>query len=96
MKKLLASLMMMLMVLCASAAFAHFQMIYTPKAALGEEDASKIPLTLVFTHPFEAGHTMNMGMGADGKIQPPAMFAVVNKGEKTDLFDTSSRSPSKV
>ncbi|MDY0094019.1 MAG: DUF4198 domain-containing protein [Candidatus Vecturithrix sp.] len=88
MKKLLASLMMMLMVLCASAAFAHFQMIYTPKAALGEEDASKIPLTLVFTHPFEAGHTMNMGMGADGKIQPPAMFAVVNKGEKTDLFDT--------
>jgi cobalt/nickel transport protein len=68
-----------LLVLCAAApAMAHFQMIYTPEAAL--ERAAAIDLKLVFTHPFEAGHTMDMGK--------PEQFFVVRKGKKTDLIDT--------
>ena len=80
---------MVLVVVGVSAVLAHFQMIYTPKAALTLEDSSKISLKLIFTHPFEAGHTMNMGMDAEGKIHKPRKFGVMTaKGEKikhTDL-----------
>ena len=47
-------------VVSAAPAYAHFQMIYTPEMAL--EEGGKIPLALVFTHPFEAGHTIDMNM----------------------------------
>ncbi len=64
-------------------AFAHFQMIYTPECAL--EKGGKIDLKLVFTHPFEAGHTMDMG-------KPEQFFVVRSRGEnepkKTDLLQT--------
>lgn len=64
-------------------AFAHFQMIYTPDAALTK--GGTIPLALVFTHPFEAGHTMDMGT-------PEQFFVVRSRGEnepkKTDLLST--------
>ena len=43
----------------ASPALAHFQMVYTPESAL--EKGGDVPFKLVFTHPFEAGHTMDMG-----------------------------------
>lgn len=64
-------------------ASAHFQMIYTPEMAMPK--AGKIPLKLVFTHPFEAGHTMDMG--------PVEEFFVVrsrgeNEPKKTDLKET--------
>lgn len=62
----------------AAPASAHFQMIYTPEAAL--EKGGAIPVKLVFTHPFEAGHTMDMGK--------PEQFFVVRKGKKKDLLDT--------
>jgi len=39
-------------------AFVHFQMIYTREAAMNK--GGKIPVVLVFTHPFEADHTMDM------------------------------------
>lgn len=64
-----------LVVSCALSipASAHFQMIYTPDIAL--EKGGKIDLKLVFTHPFDAGHTMDMGV--------PLEFYVVNqRGEK--------------
>lgn len=57
---------------------AHFQMIYTPDMAL--EKTKTIDLKLVFTHPFEAGHTMDMGK--------PEQYFVVCKGKKTDLLPT--------
>ena len=57
---------------------AHFQMIYTPEAAY--DKGQEIPIKLVFTHPFEAGHTMNMGQ--------PRQFYVVHKGKKKDLINT--------
>lgn len=64
-------------------ASAHFQMIYTPEMAMPK--GGKIPVKLVFTHPFEAGHTMDMG--------PVEEFYVVrsrgeNTPKKTDLKDT--------
>lgn len=67
-------------------ALAHFQMVYAPKSALTAEDPSKVDVLLVFTHPFEAGHTMSMGLDAAGKINPPKMFGVLEKGNKTDLL----------
>jgi cobalt/nickel transport protein len=67
-----------LSLLLATPALAHFQMIYTPESALVQ--GSEISLDLVFTHPFEAGHTMDMGQ--------PEQFFVVRKGKKTDLLPT--------
>ncbi|MCK9172942.1 MAG: DUF4198 domain-containing protein [Desulfuromonas sp.] len=74
-KPLFCSLSLVLL-LSATSALAHFQMIYTPESALPQ--AQEIPLKLVFTHPFEAGHTMDMGV--------PEAFFVVRKGKKTDLL----------
>ncbi|WP_240194686.1 DUF4198 domain-containing protein [Desulfobulbus rhabdoformis] len=84
MNKLLAAAFTGAMVLgSAVAASAHFQMIYTPEMAL--DKGGKIPLKLVFTHPFEAGHTMDMGT-------PEQFFVVRSRGEnapkKTDLLKT--------
>lgn len=60
----------------SSTAFAHFQMLYTPESAL--EKGGNINLKIVFTHPFEAGHTMDMGT--------PEKFIVLHKEQKTDLL----------
>ena len=57
-------------------AMAHFQMVYTPEAAL--EKGGTLDLKLVFTHPFDAGHTMNMGT-------PQEFFMVTEKKGKVDL-----------
>ncbi|MGC4030055.1 MAG: DUF4198 domain-containing protein [Steroidobacteraceae bacterium] len=67
--------------LAAPAADAHFQLVYTPEAALKE--AAAIPLALVFSHPFDNGFTMNMG-------KPEAFYVVSQRGEgerrTTDLM----------
>ena len=68
-----------LLVLCfGSPALAHFQMVYPPEATMAK--GGTLDLKLVFTHPFEAGHTMDMGVPLD--------FFLIYKGEKTDLKDT--------
>jgi cobalt/nickel transport protein len=64
--------------LVSSSAFAHFQMLYTPESALNKGEA--INVKLVFTHPFEAGHTMDMG--------EPQEFFVVRKEKRTNLLKT--------
>jgi cobalt/nickel transport protein len=56
----------------ATAAHAHFQLLYTPEAALTE--AAAIPFALVFSHPFDNGFTMNMGM-------PEAFYVVSQRGD---------------
>ena len=85
MKKLVVTLMGVMLIAAAAPASAHFQTIYTPDAAL--EKGGKIPLKLVFTHPFEAGHTMDMG-------KPEQFFALRSRGEnepkKIDLMDKLS------
>ena len=73
-------------VMFAGTAGAHFQMLYTPKSALSADDASKVDLLLVFTHPFEAGHTMTMGLDAAGTVHPPKAFGLVHKEKKEDLL----------
>ncbi len=59
---------------CAPAS-AHFQLVWTaePAAASGGDRDVK----LIFTHPFDAGHTMDMGT-------PEELF-MLHKKEKTDL-----------
>jgi len=59
----------------APAAEAHFQLVYTPNVNL--EKAGNIPVRLMFWHPMENGHAMDMG-------QPEAFF-YVHKGKKVDL-----------
>jgi len=67
--------------LLTTAAEAHFQLLYTPEAALNE--AAAIELALVFSHPFDNGYTMDMG-------SPEAFYVVSQRGEgeprKTDLM----------
>lgn len=62
-------------------AHAHFQLLYTPQAALQEGTA--VPLALVFSHPFDNGITMAMG-------RPEAFYVVSQRGEAeartTDLM----------
>ncbi len=83
MKKLSLAFAFLATLTLTSSAFAHFQMIYTPEAAMNK--GGKIPLALVFTHPFEAGHTMDMG-------KPEQFFVVRSRGENTpkkiNLLDT--------
>ena len=84
MKKAVVAAAGLLMALAFSVpAMAHFQTIYTPEAALVK--GGKIPLALVFTHPFEAGHTMDMG-------KPEQFFVICTRGEnkpkKMDLLGT--------
>jgi cobalt/nickel transport protein len=59
MKKALAALLGFGMLACATPASAHFMMTYTPETVL--EKAKDIEMRIVFTHPAEAGHTMDMG-----------------------------------
>jgi len=59
----------------AGAAQAHFQLVYTPEVML--ENPADIMLKLVFGHPMENGHAMDMGM--------PEAFTVTFKGKATDL-----------
>jgi len=64
------------------AALAHFQLIYTPQTALKSGQAT--PVVLVFTHPFEAGHTMDM-------TTPQGFYVLSQRGsdatpQKTDLL----------
>lgn len=59
-------------------AFAHFQMIYTPESALNRP--AELDLKLIFTHPFEGGHTMDMA-GVEA-------FFMVHREERTDLKDS--------
>jgi cobalt/nickel transport protein len=68
-------------ILFTAPAFAHFQMLHTSKSAL--ENGGEMSLKLVFTHPFEGDHVMDM--------DPVQEFYVVHqRGEegephKTDL-----------
>lgn len=64
--------------LFAGMANAHFQMIYTPEAQL--EKPTNLDLKLVFGHPMENGHTMDMGT--------PEEFFVKFKNKKIDLLPT--------
>ncbi|SNS49323.1 DUF4198 domain-containing protein [Tropicimonas sediminicola] len=59
---------------------AHFQLIYSPQTLI--ETPGDVPVKLIFWHPFENGHVMDMG--------EPLEFYMVNRGERVDLRDRLS------
>ena len=69
--KRLVKLSVLLTLGLPAAALAHFQLLYTPQAALNESSA--IPLALVFSHPFDNGYTMDMG-------EPESFYVVAQRG----------------
>ncbi|MDA3834193.1 MAG: DUF4198 domain-containing protein [Spirochaetales bacterium] len=83
MKKFTLSFSLLLVFALSASTSAHFQMIYSPESV---PTAKKLTLKLVFTHPFEAGHTMDIGKDEKGEIHPPIVFGVLHKGEKKDLL----------
>ena len=79
--RVLAHASVLLALLASPAAFAHFLLIYTPEMALKAGQATH--LSLVFTHPFEATHTMALDA-------PQELYVVSQRGseakpQKTDL-----------
>ncbi|ULB12380.1 DUF4198 domain-containing protein (plasmid) [Cereibacter azotoformans] len=58
-----------------AAAEAHFQLIHVETPLI--EAPGDVPVKLIFWHPFENGHVMDMG--------PPQAFYAVSRGEKIDL-----------
>ena len=60
----------------ATGAQAHFQIVYTPDANV--QKPGNVPFKLIFWHPFENGHVMDMGQ--------PQSFFVVHRGQRTDLM----------
>lgn len=56
---------------------AHFQLIYSPQTLI--ETPGDVPVKLIFWHPFENGHAMDMGA--------PLEFYAVNRGVRIDLMD---------
>ena len=78
MKKLLIGLAgLTALAAVTTSANAHFQLVYTPQVNL--EKPAELPFKLIFWHPFENGHVMDMGK--------PESFYYVHKGKKTDLMD---------
>ena len=58
-------------------ASAHFLLEYTEDTMI--ETPGEVPVKLIFWHPFENGHVMDM--------QRPLEFFMIHRGEKTDLID---------
>jgi len=85
MKKLVLALSLVVVFALSAPAYAHFQMIYSPDSV---PKSKKLNLKLVFTHPFEAGHTMDIGKDEKSNIHPPIAFGEMHKGKKKDLLDT--------
>jgi cobalt/nickel transport protein len=66
--------------LVTTPAVAHFQLVYTPEVNL--DRPGEIPLRLVFWHPMDNGHVMDMAA--------PEQFFMRFRGERTDLADALS------
>ena len=84
MKRLSTILMTVaLSVAAASPALAHFMVVYTPEIALSE--GADLDTRIIFTHPAEAGHTMDMGGIRE-------FYALYQRGDnepqRIDLMDT--------
>jgi cobalt/nickel transport protein len=69
----------LLLAAASSTAGAHFQLLYTPIAALNESRAT--PLALVFSHPFNNGYTMSMG-------EPEAFYVISQRGAEAERRNT--------
>jgi len=61
-----------------AAAQAHFLLEYTTDTMI--ETPGDVPVKLIFWHPFENGHVMD--------LETPEAFFMIHNGEKTDLLGT--------
>ena len=82
-RRSLALVSALLLAAAGSTASAHFQLLYTPEAAINASRA--LPLALVFSHPFNDGYTMDMG-------RPEAFYVIRQRGaeaerRRTDLLE---------
>jgi cobalt/nickel transport protein len=75
--KRLSIAMAAMMCICGSAASAHFQLLYTPEVNL--EKAGDVTFKMLFWHPLENGHMMDMAM-------PEAVY-YRHKGKRVDLLE---------
>lgn len=73
----ISMLLMAVMFFSAAPAFAHFQVILPGDNMVAQDENRNIPVSLLFTHPFEQ-HPMNM--------EKPVAFGVMARGEKADLL----------
>ena len=64
------------LVMASAPAQAHFQLLYTPEVNI--EKPADVPFKLVFWHPLENGHAMDMDQ--------PQEFFYLHKGKKVDLM----------
>ncbi len=64
----------------SASSMAHFQMVLPSDDIIEENESNVVQLQLIFTHPAEASHTMNM--------DKPIEFGVYHKGKARDLTDT--------
>lgn len=81
MKKITGVVLFLFLVCMAS--FAHFQMIYTPTSII---EGNSVDFKIVFTHPAESGHTMDIGKNEKGEIKGFEKFFSVHKGKIQDLL----------
>ena len=83
MKKFISLVLTVSMTIFSGLSTAHFQVLYTPEAALNE--GQQTDLAMVFSHPFHNGYPMSMGT-------PNEFYVVHDRGEDipnrtTDLME---------
>lgn len=78
-RKACAGIVTLATLLLSPASRAHFQLLYTPEAALTASAA--LPVALVFSHPFDNGFTMDMG-------EPEAFYVVSQRGPEAERVTT--------
>ena len=71
--------LLLILLLCVSSTFAHFQTVMASKSVVSQNESPKITLTYEFTHPFEQ-QLMNM--------EKPKEAGVFFEGKKTSLLNT--------
>lgn len=81
MKKLISLCGIAALSLLPGTALGHFQLIYSPDTMISKP--GDVPVGLIFWHPFENGHAMDMGT--------PEQFFAVSRGKKIDLMETLER-----
>lgn len=64
----------------SQSAHAHFQLAYTPEVNVTAP--GELPVKLIFWHPFENGHVMDM--------KKPVAFYAIHRGDEIDLSSTLS------
>ena len=84
MKKFFTLLIAIIVMALSVPVYAHFQMIYSPDSV---PKSKKLNLKIIFTHPFEAGHTMDIGKDENGKIHSSIAFGEMHKKKKKDLLN---------